>query len=411
MINSFEVHAGWLNDPERIGICYIERSRGNEVISFSFDEPWLVGHPGFIIDPDITLSLGRQYPPSDKPCFGFLSDTAPDRWGRKLMMRREAIEAKEQGRPRRTMMESNFILGVNDTGRIGALRYFDPENDVYLSDCSIMAAPPIEKLRDLENASLQLENQKEEARWVKNLVDPGSSLGGARPKANVMDEKGNLWIAKFPSKNDETDIGAWEMTVHELAVKCGLKVPEAKIMKLSAYGSTFLSKRFDRNKDARIHFASAMTMLGQTDDSDEDISYVDIASIIEEICIHPEEDLRELWSRMVFNILISNTDDHLRNHGFILLESGWSLSPGYDINPSVDKEELALAIMNSHEKDADEALEAAPFFRLTVEEAGVRLRKMRELIEKNWRYEASRFGISRAEQDHMAGAVNQRTAL
>ena len=134
MIHSFEVHAGWLNTTERIGVCYIERSRGNEVISFSFDELWLAGHPGFVMDPDITTALGRQYPPSDKRCFGFLSDTAPDRWGRKLMVRREAVDAKEAGRPRRTLMESDYILGVNDPGRIGALRYYDPENDVYLSD-------------------------------------------------------------------------------------------------------------------------------------------------------------------------------------------------------------------------------------------------------------------------------------
>ena len=405
MIHSFEVHAGWLNTTERIGVCYIERSRGNEVISFSFDELWLAGHPGFVMDPDITTALGRQYPPSDKRCFGFLSDTAPDRWGRKLMVRREAVDAKEAGRPRRTLMESDYILGVNDPGRIGALRYYDPENDVYLSERSIMAAPPIEKLRTLENASLNMENNDEaESRWVKDLVDPGSSLGGARPKANVIDENGNLWIAKFPSKNDKVDVGAWEMTVHELAVKCGLRVPEARIMKLSSYGSTFLSKRFDRNKDARIHFASAMTMLGQTDDSDEDIGYVDIASVIEEICVHPEEDLHELWDRMVFNILVSNTDDHLRNHGFLLLPSGWALSPGYDINPGVDKEELALAILNGHLKDTHEAIEAAPFFRLTGEEAYDRLEIMKERIEKNWRYEASRFGISRSEQNHMAAA-------
>ena len=237
-------------------------------------------------------------------------------------------------------MESDFILGVNDPGRIGGLRYYDPDNDVYMSDRNTMSAPPIEKLRDLENASLKMEdNDKTEARWVKNLVDPGSSLGGARPKANVIDEKGELWIAKFPSKNDEMDIGAWEMTVHELAVKCGLNVPEACAMKLSSYGTTFLSKRFDRNKDSRIHFASAMTMLGQTDDSDDDTGYVDIAALIEEICVHPEADLHELWNRMVFNIVVSNTDDHLRNHGFIMTGSGWELSPGYDINPETDRDE------------------------------------------------------------------------
>ena len=407
-MNTFEVYAGWLNEPERIGSCYIEKARGKEVISFSYDRSWLAANPDVILDPDITAMEGRQYPPADKACFGFLSDTAPDRWGRILLNRREAIDAKETARPRRTLMESDYILGVDDPGRIGALRFYDAENGVFLSDRSTLAAPPFEKLRELEDAALKIDEGDEEgSKWVKNLIDPGSSLGGARPKANVVDEKGNLWIAKFPSKKDETDIGAWEMTAHELAAKCGIKVADAMIMKLSSYGSTFLSKRFDRDGDNRIHFASAMTMLGQTDDSDEDISYVDIAGIIEEICVHPTDDLRELWKRMVFNILISNTDDHLRNHGFILGASGWELSPGYDINPSIDKDELSLSILHSHARDESEAIDAAAFFRLSKDEARSMINDIQRIISKNWRREAARFGISRQEQERMAGAFRE----
>lgn len=407
-MNTFEVHAGWLDNPERIGNCYIDKARGNEVISFSYDAAWIKNHPDFILDPDIILMTGRQYPPADKPCFGFLSDTAPDRWGRRLMMRRERIDAREEGRPRRTLMESDYILGVNDKGRIGAIRYYDSDKKAYLSERDTLAAPPIERLRELENASLKIEdNDSDETKWVKNLIDPGSSLGGARPKANVVDENNNLWIAKFPSKSDEIDVGAWEMAVHELAIRCGINVPDARVMKLSSNGTTFLSKRFDRDGNNRIHFASAMTMLGQTDASDEDISYVDMAAVIEEICANPEDDLIQLWTRMVFNILISNTDDHLRNHGFVLSQSGWELSPAYDINPSIDKEELSLSILNGHAKDLSESEEAAPFFRLTKAEAGNRIDVMRQTVSKYWRHEASKFGIPKSEQDRMQMAFEQ----
>ncbi len=405
MTNYFEVHAGWKEKPERIGNCYIEKARGNELISFSYDELWLAANPGFVLDPDIVAMAGRQYPKDNKVCFGFLSDTAPDRWGRKLMLRREAIDAREEKRQKRTLMESDFILGVNDIGRTGAIRFFDPETKAYYSSRSSLPTPPIEKIRELENSAISIEDgDSSEAIWIKNLIDPGSSLGGARPKANVIDERGTLWIAKFPSKNDSIDIGAWEMTVHELAMKCGLNVPEARVMKLSAYGSTYLSKRFDRDKNRRIHFASAMTMLGQTDDSDEDISYVDIATVIENISIHSGDDLKELWNRMVFNILISNTDDHLRNHGFLMDGQGWRLSPGYDINPSIDKSELSLSILNSHEKNLDEAVEAAVFFRVTEREARIKVDEMKKIVAKNWRSEANRFGIPKSEQDRMEDA-------
>ena len=401
----FEVHAGWMPTPELIGICNIENARGKETISFSYTESWLVQHSGLIIDPDIYPMTGRQYPPGEKNCFGFLADIAPDRWGRTLMKRKEAALAREENRAKRTLMESDFILGVSDVGRIGGIRLYDPEKDAYISDGSALSIPPVEMLRKLEDASIHLEDDaSDEGEWLKNLIEPGSSLGGARPKANVIDEKGNIWIAKFPSKKDEYDVGAWEMVAHELALRCGLDVPRAELKRLSKYGSTYMTERFDRDGNSRIHYASAMTMLGQTDDSNDDTGYIDIAEVIERICERPTEDLNELWNRMIFNICISNTDDHLRNHGFVLSKSGWRLSKAFDINPSIDKEEMSLYISGSKKKSIDEAIDAAEYFRLTKDSARQRALDIRRIIADNWRFEADKYHIPRAEQKLMEPA-------
>jgi serine/threonine-protein kinase HipA len=404
-MKAFEVYAGWMIKPKLIGICNIEMARGNEVISFSYEDDWLEEYPGFVMDPEIYPMSGRQFPPADKKCFGFLSDVAPDRWGRKLMDRRETIDAREQCRAKRTLMESDYILGVNDKCRCGGIRLFDRDSGVYLSDRNDLAAPPMEKLRDLEVAALNLDDSSEEKKWLNNLIDPGSSLGGARPKANVVDVNGDIWIAKFPSKNDSYNVGAWEMTAHALAVRCGISVPEAELVNLSTYGGTYLSKRFDRHKENRIHFASAMTMLGQTDDSDDDVSYIDIAGVIETISEQPDKDLKELWYRMIFNICICNTDDHLRNHGFVLGDHGWCLSPAFDINPCIDKQEMSLTILYDKRRDISEAIEAADFFRLTKDEAREGVEMIRNTIERYWRYEAGRYRICKSEQDRMAEAL------
>ena len=375
------------------------------MISFSYEESWLMQHSGLILDPDIYPMSGRQFPPDGKLCFGFLEDIAPDRWGRTLMKRMETISAREENRTKRTLMESDFILGVNDAGRIGGIRLYDPDQNIYVSNRSILAIPPMEMLRKLEDASVHFENnESDEDKWLKNLIEPGSSLGGARPKANVIDEKGNIWIAKFPSKRDEYDVGAWEMVAHELAIRCGLDVPRAQLRKLSKYGSTFMTERFDRDGEIRIHFASAMTMLGQTDDSNDEIGYIDIAEVTERICERPTEDLHELFNRMIFNICISNTDDHLRNHGFVLGKSGWKLSKGFDINPAYDKEEMSLYILDSKRKNPDEAIDAAEYFRLTKDDAKQKASRIHQIVSNNWRIEADKYQIPHEEQSLMEAA-------
>ena len=402
-MRSFEVHAGWLDPIEVIGKCYIEEARGKEIISFSYDNNWLASHPEIILDPDVFPMSGRQFPPSDKSCFGFLSDAFPDRWGRTLMQRRERFDAAEESRPVHTLMESHYILGVHDKGRIGGLRFFDSINKKYLSDRETWAAPPMEMLRKLEQASLDIEESGSiiEKKQLMNLIDPGSSLGGARPKANVIDEHGNIWIAKFPSKQDTINIGAWEMVAHNLAIHCGLNIPDAKIMQFSDFGSTFLTKRFDRIKDKRIHYASAMTLLGKTDGDSSDSSYLDIAELIEQYGNNPEKDLLELWIRIVFYICISNTDDHLRNHGFLLTDGKWDLSPAFDINPSTEKDFLSLSIGTTPNKDLSEALAVSDYFRIPKDEASNLIKKMCATISSNWRKEATRLHINNAEQNLM----------
>ena len=323
------VYAGWLDKPEQIGTVFNEiNARGSNTLSFEFSESWLASHSEILLDPDLFPYRGRQYLMPGKSSFGFLADASPDRWGRLLMKRREIILAKEQDRNVRSLSEIDYLLGVHDVGRIGGLRFKTEPDGAFLSDDKVMAAPPCVKLRGLQNASLMLESSEDlyEKKWLLQLLAPGSSLGGARPKATVQDEHGNLWIAKVPSKQDEVDVGAWEKVVHDLAKECGLDVPESKLEKFSEEGSTFLVKRFDRAEhgNKRRHFVSAMTMLGRTDGEDGS-SYLDIVQALKTYGSRPEEDLKELWARVAFNVLVSNTDDHLRNHGFLLDKNGSGL--------------------------------------------------------------------------------------
>jgi serine/threonine-protein kinase HipA len=274
-----------------------------------------------------------------------------------------------------------------------------------MNDQKKMATPPWTSLRELEHASLQLErddamNDPEYAQWLSVLIDPGSSLGGARPKASVIDDKEHLWIAKFPSSRDEKNAGAWEMVLHELAKACGIHVSEARLQKFSGRHHTFLSKRFDRTVDQkRIHFASAMTLLGLQDGADhvDGVGYLDLVGFIMQQSPEAKEDLEQLWRRMAFNILVSNTDDHLRNHGFILNPLGWRLSPAYDMNPNEMGTGLTLNISeNSNEQDIALALETAHLYQLKSDRAESILMEMRREIS-NWRAVAKKFGISNNE--------------
>ncbi|MBP3280421.1 MAG: HipA domain-containing protein, partial [Butyrivibrio sp.] len=239
---------------------------------------------------------------------------------------------------------------------------------------------------------------------------PGSSLGGARPKATVVAPDGSLWIAKFPSKHDDIDSGAWEMVVHELALKCGLNVPEAKTEKFSKLGTTFLVKRFDRDGDRRIHFSSAMTLLGKKDgqDASEGSSYLEMVSFIKANGSQPMRDMKELWKRIVFSIAVSNTDDHFRNHGFILTKSGWALSPMYDVNPDIYGEYLSLNI-DEYQSDLsyELAISVAQYYGISQKEAKELVKGISEVVRDNWQSLAQKQKIGRPEIERMKGVFNK----
>ena len=408
-IDHFVVTAGWLCKNPKIGTCYIDRARGSETISFEFERSWLSEHPNLLLDPDLQPMPGRQYVPKGKASFGFLSDAAPDRWGRKLMDRREVIDARTQKRAVRRLMESDYLLGVHDGGRMGGIRFQD-DNGAFLSDREALAAPPITELRKLQDASFLLEeNSGEEERWIRTLIEPGSSLGGARPKANVVSYDGSLWIAKFPSRHDDWDIGAWEMVAHDLAGFCGIRVAQASLERFSDKEGTYLVRRFDRyigeKKEERVHFASAMNLLGETDGASGQHSYLDLVGILEAFGSETEEDVRELWRRMVFSICISNADDHLRNHGFLLVNDAWRLSPSYDVNPVPDQEWLSLCIdFDNSARDLRLAMDVAEYFRIGKSEARETAEFIQKTIRKNWPLLAENYGISRNERVRMAPA-------
>lgn len=399
------VFAGWKDDLPLLGSLYVDVSRGQESYAFEYDAKYLASHEELLLDPSIMSFKGRQYS-EDGALFGIFSDSCPDRWGRVLMKKREAINApKEERRPRK-LTESDFLLGVHDGSRMGALRFKTSLDGDFLSNDDTLATPPWVSLRDLEAASFAIEHDKEleDERWLHTLLAPGSSLGGARPKATVKDTNGDLWIAKFPSKNDTDDMGAWEMVANSLARACNLNTPAAKLLALSNNGSTFIVKRFDRAGEKRIHMVSAMTMLGKRD-NDSDASYLDIADFITTYGSNPKKDLRELWSRLVFNILIANTDDHLRNHAFLLTASGWTLSPLYDVNPTPYGTDLALMIdYSSSELSIATAIETAEYYSLSQKDAEKIVTAMALTINANWQTLAKNYHLKKSAIDKMTPA-------
>lgn len=377
---TIQVCAHWQGLPEPVimGTLFATPGRGKEIFSFEYDLAWLKSDYAQALDPELGLYTGPQYTRDNRPNFGIFLDSSPDRWGRMLMDRREAQLARQEERDFRTLHESDYLLGVYDGHRMGGLRFRLSEAGPFLDDQTDMSAPPWTQLRDLEYASLQLEREdaetdKDYMKWLKILIAPGGSLGGARPKASVIDESVHPWIAKFPSRRDKTNIGAWEFLVYHLALKAGVETATSRVQKFSGEYDTFMTKRFDRTESGeRIHFASAMTMLGKLDgDSGETgVSYLDLADFLIKKGAQVTIDLEQLWRRIVFNICVSNIDDHLRNHGFLLQENGWVLSPAYDMNPSPTGGGLTLNISrDDNAKNLDLARSVASYFRLN--DAGV----------------------------------------
>ena len=400
-----------MQNPILIGILYVNSLKGGESYSFEYDREWLKKTSLKItLDPELMPYSGRQYP-FGKAIFGLFSDSSPDRWGRVLMNKRERILAGKEGRKPAKLYDSDYLLGVYDETRLGGIRFKTEPNGAFLSDDKETAAPPWASLRTLEEASRNFENEDTalSEKWLNQLIRPGSSLGGARPKATVIDPKEQLWIAKFPSKNDENDTGAWEMVTHDLAEICGLHVPEAKLEKFSNLGSTYLVKRFDRILNKRVHFASAMTLLGKTDGTSaaDGTSYLDIAAFIKSYGAQPKRDLIELWKRIVFNMAVSNTDDHLRNHAFIFTENGWELSPLYDVNPIPYGDELSL---NVDEEDnsinIDLAIEASVRFGISETDATTYAKDILTIVKENWEKRATALGLSRRLIEEMRPAFS-----
>ncbi|MCC6809605.1 MAG: HipA domain-containing protein [Deltaproteobacteria bacterium] len=407
---SVEVWGDWdgLGGPIRVGTLHSTSSRGKEIFLFEYDAGWLDSPKAGALDPALRLLRGSQYLADGRDNFGVFLDSSPDRWGRVLLLRREALLAREQKRAERRLAELDYLLGVYDGHRMGGLR-FCFHGGPFLDDNRELASPPWTSLREIEQASLKLERSDAErqpgyAKWLRMLIAPGRSLGGARPKASVLDDKKHLWIAKFPSANDTEDIGAWEQVAHALAKRSGVLAAETRLERFGGKHHTLLSRRFDRTaKGARLHFASAMTLL-ERQDGEAGASYLELAEVLIRQGARPAKDLEELWRRIVFNICISNVDDHLRNHGFLLQPNGWTLAPAYDLNPVVHGDGLTLNISEtSNALDLELASSVAPTFRVKAPRAKQILSEVRSAV-RHWRAEAKRAKISRDGQERMASA-------
>jgi serine/threonine-protein kinase HipA len=400
----------WLDDPRLadrilIGRLFRAVTRSGEAVRFEYSEDWLRHPRAFEIDPEARLNAGPQYAAAGADqLFGVFQDSSPDRWGKLLMDRREAIEAREQGRRARSLRAWDYLVGVDDHARMGALRLADGETHAFVADHPL-SAPPTTALRELEAAAEKIERGRgaEIDKWVRQLVAPGTTLGGARPKASFVDEQGDLWLAKFPSAEDRHDVGLWEFLAYELSTAAGIEMPEAKVLALSGRGSTYAVKRFDRASGRRSMYASAQTLIGGRR---EGASYLDLVQIIESQGARGRiaTDLEQLFRRAVFNVLIGNRDDHLRNHGFLREITGWRLSPAFDVNPSADKDAHVLALDERETTPATMLLvQNRELFRIARDRAARILEEVRATV-RSWEAHARAIGIKRTEIA-MLGAI------
>lgn len=411
------VYAHWVGmvEPKCIGVLSAQQAKGRKAFSFEYNKEWITSKEQMLLDPDISWYSGKQYPNS-KENFGVFMDSMPDTWGRKLMIRRAAQKAREQGNTARTLYDIDFLLGVHDESRMGALRFKLNREGPFLDDNKAYPTPHWSNIRELQHAAAIIESDddsEDAGKWLAILIAPGSSLGGARPKANILDKDNHPWIAKFPAHADTIDKAAWEYVAYKLALAAGIDMAESRIEKVSGKYHTFFTKRFDRLNGERVHFASAMTMTGNNEDTikDDPPSYLDLAEFIQYSGSDNQSDLHQLWKRIVFNIAISNTDDHLRNHGFILKENGWRLSPAYDINPSIDKEELALNIdMSDSSLSFQLAKSVGELFQLNNQQMDDIINEVMTARQK-WKKIAGQIGISGLEQELMSKAFTRQIAV
>lgn len=396
----------WLAEPKLVGELGYESLRGSDSYAFKFDNDWLRQYGSLFLSADINNYPGQQYTQPGRDIFGCFSDALPDRWGRLLLNRREQILASEERRPVRRLSSFDYLIGIDDFSRMGGFRFKTVPDGEFINCDSHLRIPPLTDLRSLVAASMEIEKSEEqnrlpEKKWIQQLVHPGSSLGGARPKAGVRDTDGCLYVAKFPSRNDDYDVSLWEHLSHLLAKKAGVNAAETSVVSTGEKYHALLSKRFDRTPDGRrIHFASAMTLLGLTDGSDAQTGngYLDIVDFILQNCCDVENNLRQLYRRVAFNIAIGNTDDHFRNHGFLLTPRGWTLSPAYDINPTTNEYQSLLITSSTNKSDLNLLLEASEEYMIGKEEASRFIQEVTAAV-KGWRRLAANLGIAKREME------------
>jgi serine/threonine-protein kinase HipA len=404
----------WLKEVELIGELSFENLRGSETYGFQYSKEWLKKHSDILLGDDINNYPGMQYTQQGKDIFGCFSDALPDRWGRMLLNRREQILAHEEKRPIRRLSSFDNLIGIDDFSRMGGFRFKTDPNGDFINQHSSLQIPPLTSLRELMQASLEIEHSEEknelpDKKWIFQLVQPGSSLGGARPKASIVDENKKLCIAKFPSRKDDYDVGLWEHFSYLLAPKAGINVASTRLISSVEQYHTLLSERFDRTKEGkRIHFASAMTMLGRSDGDNyaNGYGYLDIVDFILKGCTNVENNLRELYRRVAFNICIGNTDDHFRNHGFLLTTKGWTLSPAYDINPSLDDYQSLLISATSNESNLNILLESCEEYMLEKKLCTEIIQEVVYTV-KGWKTMANQLQIPKLEMDRFSSRFDK----
>lgn len=407
--SALEVH---LDAPEigpamHIGNLFPAAERVDLAPSFEYTQAWLGAAAAVPIDPQLPLYAGEQHS-ADGRGFGVFVDCAPDRWGRVLMERREAHAADKEQRPMTKTNDLFYLLGVSDFTRSGALRFRRGPNEPFLDD-SPLPAPPATDLRELAAIAMKLDGPRPEAmpeyeKWLSLLIAPGSSLGGARPKATFTLQDGTLWLAKFPGHDDRYDWGSWEYLTHLLARKAGIDMPPADRVLLSDRHHTYCVRRFDRqaaatpgSAQARRMYASAMTLLERRDGQDG-ASYLHMVEAIE---AHGgtglTTDMHQLFRRAVFNLLVGNRDDHLRNHGFCLTPTGWRLSPAFDINPNPAKSDHSLTWDGkSAAPSLPTLLATAGYYRLDAGAAQAVVDEVTTVVA-TWKDLAAKLNLSRVE--------------
>ncbi len=390
----------FLATPQEIGTLGYERVRGKDHFVFEYSREWLKKHGGIMLSGDLMNVPSLQHPRGEDSVFGFVKDSFPDRWGRLLLDRRERLKAQAEGRPVRMLTNFDYLTGIEDFTRMGGIRYRDEDSDSYMNDSAKFLVPPIESLRALCDACHEIESAEErnelpEQRWIDQLIDPGTSLGGARPKANVIDADGKLYVAKFPSKKDLENTELIEHFSHRLAAAAGINVANTHTIKISKDRHLLLSERFDRTADGRRkHFASAMSLLGFDDGAGSSTGngYLDIVDFILQGCVDVQQNLRELYRRVAFNVMFGNTDDHFRNHGFLLTPKGWTLSPAYDINPGTKLHQCLLIDQYTEQSDANTLLHASGSYMFEQQEAFEIIDQVRTAI-KDWRATATELQV------------------